>query len=354
MQSAATLPLGVSRQLRQGVVIPAHPLALNRNRKLDERRQRALSRYYIAAGAGGLAVGVDLTQPEIHEPKAGLLRPVLELAAEALNADEASRGPRLVRVAGVAGRTRHALAEARLAADLGYHAALLQVGAWRNTPLPKVLAHARAVAEVIPLFGIEGDRRLDASFWRGFLEIDNVAAVRVPPGGRYQTLEAARSLAESGRGRAIPLYAGSGDQIVQDLVTAFSFSQNGAARTVRIVGGLLDEWAVWTRRAETHLRECHRVAAKQQVPVSLSLLTLGAQFADASAAILDAANGFAGRVAGVHEVLRRQGLLEGCWFLDPRRRLSAGQAIEIDRAYSSYRHLNDDPFVAQHLSSWLG
>jgi len=329
--------------LKAGLVIPAHPLALNARRKLDERRQRALSRYYLAAGAGGLAVGVHTTQFAIRNPKIGLFRPVLELGTEEMNR---ARRP-LVRIAGLCGRTAQAAAEAGLIRSLGYQAGLLSLAAMKGASDKELLAHCRAVAEIIPIVGFYlqpsvGGRTLPYSFWRRFAEIENVVAIKIAPFNRYQTLEVMRAVAESGR-RDIALYTGNDDNIVADLLTPFRFG--GSER--RIIGGLLGHWAVWTRRA-VELLECCRRAKP-----SAELLRLGAEVTDANAAFFDAANGFAGCIAGVHEVLRRQGLLAGIWCLDPRETLSPGQRAEIDRVYRTYPHLNDDKFVEQHRDAWL-
>ncbi len=328
--------------LLRGVVIPAHPLALDANRRLDERRQRALSRYYLAAGAGGLAVGVHTTQFEIRDPKFGLLEPVLSLAIEEIR--KAGR----IAVAGVVGKTRQAVAEAELAARLGYHAGLLSLGAMRDATVPELLDHVRAVAQVIPVFGFYlqpavGGRILPYSFWRGFAEIENVVAVKIAPFNRYQTIDVVRAVAESGRAREIALYTGNDDTIVADLMTPFCFG----GETVRIVGGLLGHWAVWTRRAVEMLDAIH--AGTLEDPWRLA-----AQVTDANAAFFDPANDFHGCIAGIHEVLRRQGLMQGRWCLNPAEDLSPGQAEEIDRVYRAYPHLNDDGFVQEHLDEWLG
>jgi len=334
--------MGWKETLLRGVVIPAHPLALDANRKLDERRQRALSRYYLAAGAGGLAVGVHTTQFEIRDPKVGLLEPVLSLAIE-----ELKRAGRIA-VAGVVGKTRQAVAEAELAARLGYHAGLLSLGALRDASVSELLEHVRAVAAVIPVFGFYlqpavGGRVLPYSFWRGFAEIENVVAIKIAPFNRYQTLDVVRAVAESGRAREIALYTGNDDTIVTDLMTPFCFG----GETVRIVGGLLGHWAVWTKRAVEMLEAIH--AGTLEDP-----LRLAAQVTDANAAFFDPANNFHGCIAGIHEVLRRQGLMQGRWCLNPAEDLSPGQSEEIDRVYSAYPHLNDDTFVAEHLDEWLG
>jgi dihydrodipicolinate synthase/N-acetylneuraminate lyase len=350
-QGAAGTPPTAAEILRRGVVIPAHPLALDPQRKLDERRQVALTRYYCDAGAGGVAVGVHTTQFAIRE--AGLLRTVLSLAADAVTRHESASGRRLVRVAGVCGPTPQALAEAALARDLGYDAGLLSLSALGSASTEDLLSHCRRVAEVVPLFGFYlqpavGGRVLDYSFWRGFLDLGPVVAIKVAPFNRYATLEVARALADSGRGDEVALYTGNDDAIVSDLLAEFDF---GSGRRVSFAGGLLGHWAVWTRRAVELLEEVRTFRAGGGD--ARRLLTLGHQITDANAAFFDAGNGFAGCIAGLHEVLRRQGLLTGRWCLDPGEDLSAGQGAEIDRVLRSYPHLADDAFVAEHRDRWL-
>jgi dihydrodipicolinate synthase/N-acetylneuraminate lyase len=339
--------------LLEGRVIPAHPLALTDERRLDERRQVALTRYYCDAGAGGVAVGVHTTQFAIRE--AGLLEPVLRLARDVALERQETRGRRLVKVAGVVGSTRQAVAEAELARDLGYDVALLSLGALREAAREELLAHCRRVADVLPLFGFYlqpavGGRALDEAFWRGLLEIEQVVAIKVAPFSRYHTLDVARALAGSGRGREVALYTGNDDAIVADLLAPFEPGRGQPA--VRFVGGLLGQWAVWTRRAVELLqevKECRRTGQG-----AFDLLALGQQLTDANAALFDARNAFRGCIAGIHEVLRRQGLLAGTWCLDPREGLSPGQAQDIDRVLRAYPHLADDDFVSENLDRWLG
>ena len=343
---------GSDQTLRRGVVIPAHPLALTADRRLDERRQVALTRYDCDAGAGGVAVGVHTTQFAIRE--ASLLRPVLALAAETVRACEGATGRRLVKVAGVCGQTPQAIAEATLARDLGYDLGLLSLGALREATTEALLAHARSVAEVIPLFGFYlqpavGGRVLDYAFWRGFLEIGSVRAIKVAPFNRYATLEVARALAESGRAGEIALYTGNDDAIVADLLAEFDFGPGGQ---VAFAGGLLGQWAVWTQKAVTMLEQV-KVSRDNGGQDAAPLLTLGHQLTDANAAFFDARNSFAGCIAGLHEVLRRQGLLTGRQCLDPKEDLSPGQGAEIDRVLGAYPHLADDAFVAANLDRWL-
>ncbi len=329
-------------KLRRGVVIPAHPLALNANRKLDERRQRALTRYYLASGAGGVAVGVHTTQFEIRDKRVGLYEPVLRLAMEEMRSTDA------VRIAGIVGPTSQALKEAELAVSCGYHAGLLSLAALRQASVAELVEHTRAVASVIPVFGFYlqpavGGRVLPYAFWREFAEIENVVAIKMAPFNRYQTLDVVRAVAESGRSGDIALYTGNDDNIVIDLLTPFQF----AGRTMRIVGGLLGHWAVWTRRAVELLQRIHNE------PECPGWLTRAIEVTDSNAAFFDTANQFAGCIAGLHEVLRRQGLLEGRWCLNPSEDLSPGQLEEIERVYSAYPHLNDDEFVRQNLDAWL-
>lgn len=330
-------------RLLTGLAIPAHPLALTASRRLDERRQRALTRYYIAAGVGGLAVGVHTTQFAIRDPKIGLFKPVLQLAAEEL--DRTSRP--LVRIAGVCGRTAQAESEAILLREHRYDAALLSLGAMTDADDDRLIQHCSMVADILPVVGFYlqpsvGGRRLPYAFWRRFAEISNVVAIKIAPFNRYQTQDVMRAVIDSGR-NDIALYTGNDDNIVADLLTPFRF--DGQER--RIVGGLLGHWSVWTKRAVDLLERCRSADAAPE------LLRLGVEVTDCNAAFFDAANGFRGCIAGLHEVLRRQGLLEGTWCLDANETLSPGQLAEIDRVYEAYPQLNDDEFVASHRDEWL-
>jgi dihydrodipicolinate synthase/N-acetylneuraminate lyase len=343
------------RILKRGVAIPASPLALDRNLRLDERRQRGLWRYYSASGAGGIAVGVHTTQFEIRDSKVGLFEPILRLAAEEFDRLDRRREEPLVRIAGVCGQTAQAIAEATLARELGFHAGLLSLSALREADDETLLAHCRTVAEAIPIVGFYlqaavGGRLLSHGFWRRFAEIERVVAIKVAPFNRYQTLDVVRAVAESGRDD-LALYTGNDDNIVLDLITPFAIRVDGRTVVRRFVGGLLGHWAAWTSKAVACLRRCQTAATGSQD--LQDLLRLGAEVTDANSALFDAANGFAGCIAGIHEVLRRQGLLEGTWCLDPKETLSPGQAAEIDRIYRQYPHLTDDAFVAAHRDQWL-
>ena len=349
------LRLDLHRPLARGTVIPAHPLALDCSRRLDERRQRALTRYYSAAGAGGLAIAVHTTQFAIREPRIGLFEPVLKIAAEEMDRADRSRSVPLLRIGGICGDTSQALSEAGTLAELGYHAGLLSLTALEDASDAELLSHSRAVAQILPVVGFYlqpavGGRVLSYKFWRQFAEIENVVAIKVAPFNRYQTLDVVRAVAESGRD--IALYTGNDDNIVMDLLTPFVFRSNGRAVERRIVGGLLGHWAVWTHKAVQLLDECYR-AVEAQAGIPPELLRRGVEVTDSNAALFDAANHFSGCIAGLHEVLRRQGLLEGIWCLDPNETLSPGQFEEISRVYAAYPHLNDDNFVREHLDSWL-
>lgn len=340
--------------LRHGVVVPAHPLALTAQRKLDERRQRALTRYYVSAGAGGVAVGVHTTQFAIRDPKVGLFQPVLEIAAEECRRANLCRSEPLIGIAGVCGSTAQAVREASAARELGYHAGLLSLSALKDADEASLLAHCRAVAEVIPVMGFYlqpavGGRVLSYAFWRRFAEIKRVVGIKIAPFNRYQTLDVMRAVAAAGR-EDIALYTGNDDNIVADLITDYPLST--ASAPLQFVGGLLGHWAVWTKPAVA------MVEAIQQQRRTGTLdyahwLAYNVQVTDANAAFFDPAHAFQGCLAGIHEVLRRQGLMQGTWCLNPNERLSPGQAEEIDRVYRAYPHLHDDAFVAQHLDQWL-
>ncbi len=349
----------VRQALKGGTVIPAHPLALTAERKLDERYQRALSRYYLAAGAGGLAVGVHTTQFAVRRPEIGLFRPVLELAIEEIERFEQARNIPIIRVAGVVGKTAQAVAEARLVKDLGYHLALLSLAAFTDAEEDVLIEHCRAVADILPVMGFYlqpavGGRLLSERFWAKFAEIENVVAIKAAPFNRYHTLDVVKGVAASGRADDIALYTGNDDSIVVDLLTTYHIpDRDGTLTDVRFVGGLLGHWAVWTRSAADLFGECRACASKGDGAIPSRLLTTAAQVTDMNAAVFDAKNGFRGVIAGVHEVLRRQGLLRGVWCLDPNEGLSPGQADEITRVSRAYPHLVDDDFVAAHLDDWL-
>jgi hypothetical protein len=344
-------PPRVLATLRRGVVIPAHPLALDAARRLDPRRQRALTRYYLDAGAGGLAVGVHTTQFAIRD--VGLYRPVLELAMRA--AAEWAHAPPVM-IAGLAGRTAPAAGEAQVARELGYHAGLLSLASLAGASEDALIDHARTVASELPLVGFYlqpavGGIVLPVSFWRRFAAIENVIAIKIAPFNRYRTFDVVRGVAEAGAADRITLYTGNDDHIVLDLLTPFTVVANGRETTLRIRGGLLGHWSVWVKKAVELLERIHSAVAADRI--SADLLALDSQVTDCNAAIFDVANNFQGVIAGCHEVLRRQGLLEGIWCLDPNETLGPGQSQEIDRVCAAYPHLNDDAFVRANLERWL-
>jgi dihydrodipicolinate synthase/N-acetylneuraminate lyase len=390
----AILAPNLAQLLRQGMVIPAHPLALTADLKMDERHQRALTRYYGAAGVGGVAVGVHTTQFEIHTPETGLYEPVLALAAETV--DESLRAhPRpFIKIAGLIGPTQQAVHEAGMALAHGYHAGLLSLAALRHASDDEMVAHVSAVAEIIPVMGFYlqpavGGRILPYSFWRRMAEIENVVAIKIAPFNRYQTLDVVRAVAEAGRGGDIALYTGNDDNIVPDLITDFylapltapasALQENRANGTgantsnphenqpahlaanstehnegapVRIVGGLLGQWAVWTERVVSLLTTIQQQRAANSLDYG-HWLAYGAQLTDANAAIFDVVNNFRGSIAGIHWILHQQGLMQGTWALNPQEKLSPGQVAEMERVCAAYPHLNDNEFVAAHLDEWL-
>jgi dihydrodipicolinate synthase/N-acetylneuraminate lyase len=334
--------------LREGVVIPAHPLALTENRKLNEHRQRMLTRYYIEAGAGGIAVGVHTTQFEIRKPEHNLLEPVLKLASEELQAY--SSNP-LVRVAGITGNTANAVAEAKLAAKYGYDFGLLSNGGLSDYSESQLIERARKVAEIIPIFGFYlqpsvGGRILSYRFWRDFADIPNVYAIKIAAFNRYQTLDVVRAVCDCDRRDEVSLYTGNDDNIVADLLTSYRIPVGEKIVEKKFVGGLLGHWAVWTRKAVELLG-----AIKQRKYTTDEFLAKGVHITDMNAVIFDAANNFRGCIPGIHEILRRQGLLDGCWCLDPLEELSPGQMEEIDRICDQYRTEMDDEFVHTFLKS---
>ena len=343
-----------TKALHDGLVIPAHPLALDENRRLDEKRQRALTRYYIAAGAGGVAVGVHSTQFEIRDPDVGLFEPVLRLAAEEVERAALTRP--FIKVAGICGPTEQALAEADIAVRLGYDAGLLSMGGLKDWTEEQILERTRAVAAKIPVFGFYlqpsvGGRIFSFDFWKEFAQIDGVIAIKMAPFNRYQTIDVVRAVCSSPRRDEIALYTGNDDNIVNDLLTVYRFVVDGQPVEKRIVGGLLGHWAVWTKKAVELLEEIKSV--RERGTVAAEWLTRNIEVTDSNAAFFDPAHGFAGCIPGIHEVLRRQGLLQGTWCLNPHEVLSPGQAEEIDRVYRDYPHLNDDEFVRKHIMEWL-
>ncbi len=351
------LDKGLVENLRRGMVIPAMPLALNEKREFDLKYQRALVRYYIDAGAGGIAVGVHTTQFEIRDPEVGLFERVLEVCGDFIDNHAERRNKKIMKIAGVCGKTGQAVNEAEFALSKGYHACLLSLSAMKDATEDEMVLHCRRVAEVMPVIGFYlqpsvGGRILPFSFWRKFAEIDNVIAIKMAPFNRYQTIDVVRAVCEAGKENEITLYTGNDDNIVNDLLTEYRFMTDAGEKRVRIKGGLLGHWCCWTQKAVELLGEIHGVVA-QGGAVPAELLTRNIQVTDVNAAFFDPAHGFAGCIPGVHEVLRRQGLLPGTWCLNPHEVLSPGQSEDIDRVYAAYPHLNDDEFIKSHLEEWL-
>jgi len=344
-------PHEVDALLRAGTVIPAHPLALDAQRRFDPRRQRALTRYYLDAGAGGLAVGVHATQFAIRE--LGLYPTVLEEAMQA-RCDWTTRP--VIMIAGLSGRTAQAVSEARIARSLGYHAGMLSLAPMKGASVDELVGHCQAVADVMPLVGFYlqttvGGIALPADFWRRFAEIDNVVAIKAAPFDRYRTLDVVRGIVTARAEDRVTLYTGNDDHIVLDLLTPFDVRRGDEQVRVRIRGGLLGHWSVWTRGAVQLLQRIQE--ALRHPSIDEDLLALESRVTDCNSAFFDVVNGFAGCIPGCHEVLRRQGLLEGTWCLDPNEGLSPGQAQEIDRVCREHADLGDDAFVASHLERWL-
>jgi dihydrodipicolinate synthase/N-acetylneuraminate lyase len=338
------LPPDIAALLRRGTVIPAHPLALDARRKLDARRQRALARYYLDAGSGGLAVGVHATQFAIRE--AGLYEPVLKIAVEE------ARNRKVVLIAGLAGKTVQAKREAQIARGLGYHAGMLSLGAMKGASIDELIEHCAAIAAEIPLVGFYlqiavGGIALPMEFWRRFAAIENVVAIKIAPFNRYATLDVVRGVVAARAEERIALYTGNDDHILLDLAVPFEIPREGQNVRVRIRGGLLGHWSVWTKTAVSLLEKVQRGSVDE------NLLALDSRITDCNSAFFDVANNFAGCIPGCHEVLRRQGLLEGTWCLDPNEKLSPGQSEEIDRVCREHADLADDAFVRANLERWL-
>ncbi len=355
MAKTVELKPEIKSLLQDGTVIPAHPLALTEKRQMDERRQRALTRYYMAAGTGGVAVGVHTTQFEIRDPGVDMFEPVLRLAAEEVA--RANLGRPFIKVAGICGPTEQALQEAELAAELEYDLGLVSNGGLNDWSETQLLKRTEKIANIIPVFGFYlqpavGGRRLSYEFWQEFAEIPGVCAVKTAPFNRYQTLDVVRAVCYSSRRDEIAVYTGNDDNIVADLLTTYRFNVDGQTVEKPIVGGLLGHWAVWTRKA-VELFEVIKSVRSAVKPLSPELLSQGMSITDANAAFFDPVHDFKGSIAGIHEVLRRQGILAGRWCLNPAEELSSGQLEEIDRVYASYPFLNDDDFVKEHLTEWF-
>lgn len=337
----------ILKLLHEGAFIPAHPLALTRSLEIDEKKQRSLTRYYIASGVGGVAVAVHTTQFEIRQPQFNLLEPVLRMAAEEIEAQRLSTP--FIKVAGIVGATDAAVEEARLAARYGYHFGLVSMGGLQQYSEKELIKRVERIAEVIPVFGFylqpaAGGRILSFEFWRDLVEIPNIHAIKVAAFNRYQTLDVVRALCLSDKRDEIALYTGNDDNIIADLITPYRFNVKGQVVEKKFVGGLLGHWAVWTKRSVEIFNQVKQALDEQQSDVR-DLLAMNVSVTDMNAAIFDPSHAFKGSIAGIHEVLRRQGLMEGVWCLNPEEKLSEGQSAEIDRIYDYYPSLTDDEFA---------
>lgn len=352
--SAKTLDPTLKTVLHNGTVIPAIPLALNSLRQFDESRQRGLARYYLATGAGGLAVAVHSTQFEIRDPKVNLFETVLKVVSDELDSANHDCRP-FIKVSGLCGPTAQAVKEAEIALKYGYDLGLLSMGGLQSWTEKDILQRVRDVAAVMPIIGFYlqpsvGGRIFTYDFWQEFAEIKNIEAIKVAAFNRYQTLDVVRAVCTSSRCNEIDLYTGNDDNIIPDLLTKYSFDIKGKKVEKEFVGGLLGHWAVWTKSAVDLLEEIKACKLNANKGIA-ELLTKGIEVTDMNAAIFDSANSFHGCIPGIHEVLRRQGLLEGRWCLNPNEELSTGQMEEIDRVCLAYPHLIDDEFVKQFLLS---
>lgn len=338
--------------LHDGRAIPAIPLVLQADRTFSPAGQRALVRYYLEAGVGGIAVAVHTTQFSIRDPEIALFEPVLRIVAEEVSAFEARTGKVIIRVAGACGEAEQAVREAHIAKELGFDAVLLSPGGLSHLTEDALVARTRAVAAVMPVIGfylqaVAGGRRLSFDYWKAVAEIENVVAIKCAPFNRYHTLDLMRGVAFSSRWDKIALYTGNDDNIVMDLLTPYRFTVDGQQRELRFVGGLLGHWSVWTRSAVELFDRLRQYRDGRDVPADL--LAEAVAVTDSNGAFFDVANNFAGCIPGVHEVLCRQGLIPGIWCLDPNEVLGPGQAEEIGRVYRMYPSLNDDGFVAAYL-----
>lgn len=346
-----TLDTPISDLLQQGTVIPAHPLALTEARQLDEERQRLLTQYYMASGAGGVAVGVHTTQFEIRDPGIDLYETVLRLAAAEIDSAQLKRP--FIKVAGICGPTEQAINEAELAVKYGYHIGLVSNGGIANYSEAELIERTKAIGKIIPIFGFylqpaAGGRLLSYEFWRALADLPSVKAIKIAAFNRYQTIDVVRAVCDSDRRNEITLYTGNDDNIIADLLTTYRFEVNGGIVEKRFMGGLLGHWAFWTERAVALLSEIKQCIANNYAGAE-KLLTRGIATTDINAVVFDAKNSFHGCIPGIHEILRRQGLLKGDWCLNPKEQLSAGQMEEIDRIYHAYPEFTDDQFVKTFL-----
>ncbi len=343
------------KKLAEGTVIPATPLALDNDRKLNEKGLRLLMNYYLASGVGGIATAVHTTQFEIREPEVALFEPVLKIVSEEIDKFEKENDTVIIKVAGVCGPIEQAVKEATLAKDYGYDAVLLSPGGLNHMSEDYMIERTKAVAEIMPVIGFYlqtavGGRVFTYNYWERLCAIDNVVAIKCASFNRYQTLDVVRAAALSPRSDEITLYTGNDDNIVIDLLTKYRFDKNGEKVVKCFEGGLLGHWTLWTHNVVNMLAKIKEEKKKDYI--SAEMLTLAAEVTDVNSAFFDTAHGFAGCIPGVHEVLRRQGLMENILCLNPDEVLSEGQAEELDRVHKAYPHLNDDAFIKENIESW--
>ena len=336
--------------LQGGTVIPAIPLALTENRKLDEKYQRRMIRYYLEAGSGGVAAAVHSTQFEIRDPQHNLFEPVLELVSDEIGKYEAQTGKTIIRIAGACGEAPQACREAETAKRLGFDAILLSPGGLGHLTEEQLLERTRAVAEIMPVIGFYlqeavGGRKLSREYWRELADIPNVVAIKCACFDRYRTEDLVKGVMESSRWEEVALYTGNDDHIVMDLLTPFA--HNG--RKKFFVGGLLGQWSVWTNRAVEIFSACKD--CRNTGTIDIGLLTVAEHLTEANGAVFDVAHKFAGCIPGMHYVLMKQGLMRGLWCLNPEEVLSEGQAEEIDRLWAAYPEIADDEFVKNFMEN---
>ena len=341
--------------LKKGTVIPATPLVLDENRKIDEKGIRLLMKYYLNCGVGGIATAVHTTQFEIRKPEIALFDPILKIVSEEIDGFEKKNNKVIVKVAGVCGAAEQAVREAETAKKYGYDAVLLSPGGLNSLSEEELIERTARVAEIMPVIGFYlqtavGGRVFSYDYWEKICATENVAAIKCASFNRYQTLDVVRAAAMSERSGEITLYTGNDDNIVIDLLTEYSFDKNGKTVKRGFDGGLLGHWSVWTKKAVEIFNRIKEEKGKEAV--SKEMLTLAAQITDSNGAFFDTANNFSGCIPGLHEVLRRQGLMKNIYCLNPEETLSKGQAEEIDRVYRAYPHLNDDKFIADNIEAW--
>ncbi len=342
-------------KLKAGTVIPATPLALDENRNFDKETQRLLMKYYLNCGVGGIATAVHTTQFEIRNPEIALFEPILKIVSEEIYKFEKENNTVIVKVAGVCGKTEQAVKEAELAKQYGYDAVLLSPGGLNDMSEDYMVERTKAVAEIMPVIGFYlqtacGGRQFTYNYWERVCKTPNVVAIKCASFNRYTTLDVVRAAALSERCNDITLYTGNDDNIVIDLLTKYKFEKDGKTIIKGFDGGLLGHWSVWTKKAVELFEKVQK--EKKSDAISSEMLTLAAEVTDTNSAFFDTAHNFSGCIAGLHEILRRQGLMKNIYCLNPEETLSEGQLEELNRVYDMYPHLNDDAFIKDNIEKW--